>query len=134
MSHCIAMRECQTPVEVKNFQSQKNFQLFFKTGFVHVSGLCDNFKRKNFFSDFQSQTNLTRLRNEIPKAETPFTCNQRRRTLPVRITWKGEWTSGVSLHCDARVPDPSRGQKFSKSKKFSTFFQNGFCPCFRTLR
>ena len=25
VSHCIAMRECQTPVEVKNFQSQKIF-------------------------------------------------------------------------------------------------------------
>ena len=25
VSHCIAMRECQTPVEVKNFQSQKFF-------------------------------------------------------------------------------------------------------------
>ena len=43
-----------------------------------------------------------------------------RGTLPVRITWKGDWTSGVSLHCDVRVPDASRGQKFS------TFFQNGF--------
>ena len=37
------------PIEVKNFQSQKNFQLFFKTGFLHVLGLWDNFKRKNFF-------------------------------------------------------------------------------------
>ena len=38
-------------------------------------------------------------------------CNQRRRTLPVRITWKGGRTSGVLLHCDARVPLASRGQK-----------------------
>ena len=51
----IAMRECQTPVEVKNFQSQKIFQLFFETGFFHVSGLLGNFKRKK--SDFQ--TNLS---------------------------------------------------------------------------
>ena len=81
-----------------------------------------------------SDQSESRYRIEIPKAETPFTFNQRRRTLPVRITWKGDLTSAVSLHCDARVPDPSQGQKFSKSKKFSTFFQNGFCPCFRTLR
>ena len=53
VSHCIAMRECQTPVEVKNFQSQKNFQLFFKTGFSHVSGLWDNLKRKKNFPNFR---------------------------------------------------------------------------------
>ena len=83
-----------------------------------------NFFSKRVFSMFQdsgiilSETNFFRLseqsestyRNEIPKAETPSTCNQRRRTLPVRITWKGDWTSGVLLHCDARVPDASRGQ------------------------
>ena len=33
VSHCVAMQECLTPVEVKNFQSQKNFQLFFQNGF-----------------------------------------------------------------------------------------------------
>ena len=113
MSHC----DARVQVEVKNFQSQKNFQLFVKTGFLHDSGLWDNFKRKKFFSDFQ--TNLSpgnAMRSQRQKL--PFTCNQRRGTLPVRITWKGDWTSGVSLRCESA----SRGQKFSKSKKFSTFF------------
>ena len=115
-------------------RDQKFFQLFFKTCLLHVSGLWDNFKRKIFFFRISHQSESRyRYRNEIRKAETPpvpITCNQRRRTLPVRITWKGDWTLslGVSLHCDA-----SRGQKFSKSKNFSTFFQNMFAPRFRTL-
>ena len=48
VSHC----DARVPVEVKNFLSQKIFQLFFfKTCLLHVSGLWDNFKRKKF-SDF----------------------------------------------------------------------------------
>ena len=58
-----------------------------------------------------------------------FTCNQRRRTLPVRIAWKRDWSSCVSLRCGSA----SRGKNLSESKKFFNFFQNRFSPCFRTL-
>ena len=69
------------------------------------------------------------------REKLPLTCNQRRRTLPVRITWKGDWTSGqtdrlssgVSLRCESA----SRGQKFSKSKTFSTFFSKHVCSTFQ---
>ena len=64
VSHC----DVRVPVEVKNFLSQKNFQLFFKTGFSHVSGLWDNFKPKKFFR--LSDQLESRHRNEVPKAET----------------------------------------------------------------
>ena len=50
-----------------------------------------------------SDQSESRYRNEIPKAETLLTCNQRRRTLPVRITWKGDRTSGVSLRVPVEV-------------------------------
>ena len=65
MSHC----DARVPVEVKNFLSQKIFQLFFKTCLLHVSGLWDNSKRKKIFrlpDRFES-----RYRNEIRKAGTP---------------------------------------------------------------
>ena len=101
MSNCIAMRECQTPFEVKNFRSQKNFQLLFKTGFSHVSGFLDSLKRKKI-SEFQ--TNLSPgIAMRSQRQKLPLTCNQRRRTLPVRITWKGDRTTGVSLRVPVEV-------------------------------
>ena len=121
MSHCIAIRECQTPVEVKNFQSHKIFQLFFKTGFSMFQDSWIILSKK-FSSDFQ--TNLSPgIAMRSQRQKLPLTCSQRRWTLPVRITLKGDWTSGVSLHCNAIVPDASRGQKFSKS---NNFFKWGF--------
>ena len=65
VSHC----DARVPVEVKNFLSQKIFQLFFKTSSLHVSGLWDNFKRKKIFRI--SDQSESRYRNEILKAETP---------------------------------------------------------------
>ena len=109
------MRECQSRSKIP---SQKHFSTFFKTCLLHVSELWDNFKRKKIFSNFQ--TNLSPgIVMRFERQKLPLTCNQRRRTLPVRITWKREWSSGVSLRCESA----SRGQKFSKSKNFSTFFK-----------
>ena len=105
--------------KIFNFFAKRVFSMFQDSGII--------LSKKNFFR--LSDQSESRYRNEILKAETPSTCNQRRQTLPVRITWKGDWTSGVSLRCECA----SRGQKCSKSKKFSTFLQNGFSPYFRTL-
>ena len=119
---------CESASRGQQFSKSKKFSTFFSKrvfSMIQDSGII--LSEKNF-SDFQ--TNLSpgnAIRSQRQKL--PFTCNQRRRTLPVRITWKGDWTSGVSLWCESA----SRGQKFSKSKKFSTFFQNGFSPWFRTL-
>ena len=117
MSHC----DARVPVEVKNFLSQTIFQLFFKTCLLHVSGLWDNLKREKNFSDFQTDSSPD-IAMRFERQKLPLTCNQRRRTLPVRITRKGDWSPGVSLRCESA----SRGQKFSKSKKFFNFFQNMF--------
>ena len=72
-------------------------------------------------SDFQ--TNLgPGIAMRFQRQKLPFTCNQRRRTLPVRIAWKGDWSSCVSLRCGSA----SRGKNLSKSKNFfSTFFKTG---------
>ena len=105
--------------KIFNFFSKRVLSMFQDSGII--------LSKKNF-SDFQ--TNLSPdIAMRSQRKKLPLACNQRRQTLPVRITWKGDWTSGVSLRCESA----SRRQKFSKSKKCSTFFQNGFCPCFRTL-
>ena len=51
-----------------------------------------------------------------------FACNQRRRTLPVRIAWQGAgaWLS----HCDTRVP--IEAITFLSQKFFLLFFKTGF--------
>ena len=41
---------------------------------------------------------------------------------------------GQSLGVSLRYESTNRGHKFSKSKNFSTFFQNMFSSCFRTMR
>ena len=112
VSHC----DARVPVEVKNFQSQKIFNFFSKRvlSMFQDSGIILSGKN---FSEFQTNPSPG-IVMRFERQKLPFTCNQRRRTLPVRITWKGDWTSGVSLRCESA----SRGQKFSKSKKFSTFF------------
>ena len=123
----IAMRECQSRSKI--FKVKKFLNFFFSK---HV---CSTFQDSGIilsgkeFSEFQTNPSPD-IAMRFERQKLPLTCNQRRRTLPVRITWKGDWTSGVSFRCESA----SRGQKFSKSKKLSTFFQNGFCPCFRTLR
>ena len=118
---------CESASRGQKFSKSKKFSTFFSKRVVLMiqdSGIILNEK---FFFEFQTnQSPGIAMRRQRQKL--PFTCNQRRRSLPVRITWKGDWTSGVSLRCESA----SRGQKFSKSKKFSTFFQNGFSPCFRT--
>ena len=95
---------CESASRGQKFSKSKNFSTFFKTCSLHVSGLWDNSKRKKF-SEFQ--TNLSPdIAMKFERQKLPLTCNQRRRTLPVRITWKGDWTSGVS-------------SRFSKSNNFS---------------
>ena len=115
MSHC----DARVPVEVKNFQSQKIFQLFFKTCLLHVSGIWDNFKRKNFFR--LSDQSESRYRNDSMRSQRQklsLTCNQRRRALPVRITWKGDWTSGlIALRCES-ARRQSRSKIFEVKKCF----------------
>ena len=114
----IAMRECKSRSKI--FKVKKIFNFFSKRVFsmFQDSGIILNEKK---FSEFQTnQSPGIAMRRQRQKL--PFTCNQRRRTLPVRITWKGDWTSGVSLRCESA----SRGQKFSKSKKFLTFVKTGF--------
>ena len=98
------MSRCDTrvPIEVENenFLSQKIFQLFFKTGFLRVLGLWDYFKGKKIFGlSYQSSSGIAMT---FQRQKLLFTCNQRRRTLPVRITWKGDWPP-VS-DCDVGVP------------------------------
>ena len=78
------------------------------------------------FSEFQTNPSPD-IAMRFERQKLPLTCNQRGRTLPVRITWKGDWTSGVSLRCESA----SRGQKFSKSKNFSTFFSKHVCSTFQ---
>ena len=61
-----------------------------------------------------------------------FACNQRRRTLPVRIAWQGAgaWVS----HCDTRVPIAQLKPKIFNVENFSTYFQDRLSSCFRTMR
>ena len=117
--------DTRVPIGVKDFLSQKIFRLFFQNRFLRVSGLWDNSKR-NFFFEFQT-IQSPGIAMRLQRQKLPFTCNQRRGTLLFRITWKGDWTSGVSL----RYESTSRGQKFSKSKKFSSFSSNRVFPMFQ---
>ena len=117
VSHCIAMRECQTPVEVKNFQSQKICKLFFSK---HV---CSTFQDSGIilsgkkFSEFQTNPSPD-IAMRFERQKLPLTCNQRRRTLPVRITWKGDWTSGVPLRCESA---PVEVKNFLSQQIFQLF-------------
>ena len=91
MSHC----DAGVPVEVKIYLNQKIFQLFSKQVFSMFQDFEITSREKNF-SDFQ--TNLgPGIAMRFQRQKLPFTCNQRRRTLPVRIAWKGDWSSCVSL-------------------------------------
>ena len=91
MSHC----DAGVPVEVKFYLSQKIFQLFSKQVFSMFQDFEITLREKNF-SDFQ--TNLgPGIAMRFQRQKGPFTCNQRRRTLPARIAWKGDWSSCVSL-------------------------------------
>ena len=74
--------DTRVPIEVENFLSQKIFQLFFKTGFLRVSGLWDDFKRKKIFSDSLTHQSLG-IAMKIQKQKLPFACKG---GLSVRIT------------------------------------------------
>ena len=101
------------------FSKSKNFQLFFKTGFLHVSEVLDKFKRKIFFR-FLSESPGIAMRSQRQKL--PFTCNQRRRTLPVWIAWQG---AGARVsHCDTRVP--IEAINFLSQKIFNYFSKQVF--------
>ena len=118
-SSCVSLR-CGSASRGQNFFKSKNFSTFFKEVFSMFQDSEIILREKNF-SDFQtnlSPGNAMRFQRQ----KLPFTCNQRRRTLPVRIAWKGDRSSCVSLRCGSA----SRGQNFSKSKNFSTFFKTGF--------
>ena len=117
MSYC----DTRVQIEVKNFLSQKIFQIFFKTDFLHVSRLWDKLNWQEKFLTkkiVQSPSIATRSQRQ----KLPFACYQRRGTLPVQIAWQGGWHLGVSL----RYESTNRGQRFSKSKNFSTFFKTDF--------
>ena len=98
-SSCVSLRcgSASEPVEVKIYLSQQFFQLFSK----QVFSMFQDFEitlREKIFSDFQ--TNLgPGIAMRFQRQKLRFTCNQRRRTLPVRIAWKGDWSSCVSLRC-----------------------------------
>ena len=89
-----------------------------------------SFSEKNFPTFkciFTSQSPGIAMRYQ--RRKLPFACNQRRRTLPVRIAWQGAgaWVS----HCDTRVP--IEAINFLSQKIFQPFFQNRFSLCFRTM-
>ena len=114
MSHCDA--RVPDASRGQKFSKSKNFSkhvcfMFQDSGII--------LSEKNF-SDFQT--------NQSPGIPMRF----ERQKLPLLVIREG----GLSLfgshgkgpgprvsHCDAKVPDASRGQKFSKSKNFSTFFK-----------
>ena len=111
----------------QKFSMSKHFPtFFFKIGFFCVSGLWDSFWQKKF-SDFPTDQSFG-IAMRFQRQKLPFICNQIRGTLPVRITWKGDWSSGVSLQYEGA----NQGQKCQKI--FQLFFQNRFSPCFRILR
>ena len=59
---------------------------------------------------------------KFQRQKLPFACNQRRRTLPVRIAWQGAgaWVS----HCDTRLP--IEAINFLSQKIFQLYFKTGF--------
>ena len=82
-SHC----DAGVPVEVKKF-----FNFFPKPVFSMFQDLEIIFRENNLL-----QTNLSPgIAMRFQRQKLAFTCNQRRRTLPVRIVWKGDWSSCVS--------------------------------------
>ena len=110
-------------IEVKDSLSQKNFQLFSKQIFFMFQDYGMSFDKQTFFD--KNNCSKSQYRNEATRSQRqklPFACFQRRGTLPVRIAWQGGWHLGVSL----RYESTNRGQKFFKSKNFSTFFKTDF--------
>ena len=107
----------------KNFFSKQVF-FMFQDNEISFSG-----KLKKFFP-LLSQSPGIAMRSQRQKL--PFACNQRRRTLPVRIAWQGAgaWVS----HCDTRVPIEAINFLSQKTFFQKTFFQNRFSSCFRTMR
>ena len=97
-----------------NFFSKQVFSMFQDSGII---------LSEKIFSEFQTNQNPG-IAMRSQRQKLPFTCNQRRRTLPVWITWKGDWTSGVSLRCESA----SRGQKnfnFFSKRVFSMIQDSG---------
>ena len=73
----------------------------------------------------------SRYCNEIRKAETPLCMLSEKADSPCSDRMARDRSLG---HVLLRYESTNRGQKFSKSKNFSTFFQNRFSSCFRTMR
>ena len=69
------------------------------------------------FSEFQTNPSPD-IAMRFERQKLPLTCNQRRRTLPVRITWKGDWTSGVPLRCESA---PVEVKNFLSQQIFQLF-------------
>ena len=80
--------------------------------------------RERNFSDFQ--TNLgPGIAMRFQRQKGPFTCNQRRRTLPGSLLGShGKGTGARVSHCDAGVPVEVK--IFLSQQIFSTFFKTGF--------
>ena len=96
-SSCVSLR-CGSASRGKNFSKSKNFFNFFSKQVFSMFQDSEIILREKNFSDFQ--TNLCPgIAMRFQRQKLPFTCNQRRRTLPVRIAWKGDWSSCVSLRC-----------------------------------
>ena len=101
----------QSTSKIFNFFSKRVLSMFQDSGIIFS---------KKIFSDFQTYLSPD-ITMRSQRQKLPLACNQRRQTLPARITWKGEWTSGVSLRCESA----SLGQKFFQ-KNFQLFFKTGF--------
>ena len=104
---------------------EKIFNFFSKQVLSMFQDSAIILSEKNFFR--LSDQSESRYRDEIRKAETPFTCNQRRRTLPVRITWKGDCL--IALRCESARPQ-SRSKIF-KVKKIFNFFSKQVLSMFQ---
>ena len=115
MSHC----DARVPVEVKNFPSQKILKLFFSKHVCSTFQDCGIILSGKKFSEFQTNPSPD-IAMRFERQKLPLTCNQRRRNLPVRITWKGDWTSGVSLRCESAMPVEVKN--FPSQKIFQLFF------------
>ena len=83
-----------------------------------------SFSEKNFSEFYKCivTSQCPGIAMRFQKRKLPFACNQRRRTLPVRIAWQGAgaWVS----HCDTRVPNEA--MNFPSQKIFQLFFKTGF--------
>ena len=121
-SHC----DARVPVEVKNFQSQKDFQLFFKTDFPMFQDSGIILSEKIFFR--LSDHSESRYLNQVPKAETSPYLQSEKADFPYSDHM--ERRLDLELGCLIAMRECQSRSKIFKVKKFSTFFQNRFSHVF----